>query len=276
MTYFKDISENELSAFHDSYSGNPLCRAVTNALYKTAVNDISFRPAARKDVQFTFSVDIPTMKVTNQKASGRCWIFAALNTLREQIAKKCNIPQFELSQNYMAFWDKLEKANYFLESVIALADRPSDDRLLSFIEETGIADGGQWDMFVNLVKKYSVIPKAAMEETFQSSNTRQMNRLVNTKLRQTAARIRAAYWENETAGCTSENETAAAQGTVPARTWAGEPAPMSAQTEEKLRAIKENALDELYRILACASANRRRPSISSTATRIRTITLTGI
>ena len=220
MATFQGISENELSAFHDSYSSNPLCRAVTNALYKTAVNDISFRPAARKDVQFTFSIDIPTMKATNQKASGRCWIFAALNVLREQAAKNCNMEQFELSQNYMAFWDKFEKANFFLESIISLADRPSDDRLLSFIEDTGIADGGQWDMFVNLVRKYGVIPKAAMEETFQSSNTRQMNRLVNIKLRQTAARIRAA----------------------------AEGAPASAETEQKLRAIKAEALDELYRM----------------------------
>ncbi len=216
MSAFQGISEKELSAFHGSYAGSPLCRAVTNALYKTAVNDISFRPSARKDVQFTFSVDLPTMKVTNQKASGRCWIFAALNVLREQVAKNCNIEQFELSQNYMAFWDKFEKANFFLESVISLADRPSDDRLLSFIEDTGIADGGQWDMFVNLVRKYGVIPKAAMEETFQSSNTRQMNRLVNTKLRQTAARIRKAYREGA--------------------------------AEQDLHEIRKAALDELYRI----------------------------
>ena len=216
MSAFQGISEKELSAFHGSYAGSPLCRAVTNALYKTAVNDISFRPSARKDVQFTFSVDLPTMKVTNQKASGRCWIFAALNVLREQVAKNCNIEQFELSQNYMAFWDKFEKANFFLESVISLADRPSDDRLLSFIEDTGIADGGQWDMFVNLVRKYGVIPKAAMEETFQSSNTRQMNRLVNTKLRQTAARIRKAY--------------------------------RNGATEQDLHGIRITALDELYRI----------------------------
>ena len=215
MTAFKGITDKDLSGYHASYAGSPLCRAMTNALYKTAVNDVSFCPAARKDVQFTFSIDIPTMKVTNQKASGRCWLFAALNVLREKIAKDCNIEQFELSQNYMAFWDKLEKCNYFFESVIALADRPSDDRLLSYIEETGIADGGQWDMFVNLVAKYGVIPKAAMEETFQSSNTRQMNRLIDTKLRQTAAKIRAAY----------------------------------ADDEEAMRAIKDAAMDELYRIL---------------------------
>ena len=231
MTQFNGISKQELERFHESYSGSALCRAVTNALYKTAVNDVSFRPQARRDVQFTFSVDIPTMKVTDQKASGRCWIFSALNVLREQVAKKCDIEQFELSQNYIAFWDKFEKANYFLESVISLADRPSDDRLLTFVEETGIADGGQWDMFVNLVRKYGVIPKAAMEETFQSSNTRQMNRIVNTKLRQTAARLRAVYAENE-----------------PVRESYNDIAPMSEATAQKMNAVKQDALDELYRI----------------------------
>ena len=239
MTQFHGISEQELTHFHNSYDTNPVCRAMTNALYKTAVNDAAFRPQGMRDVQFTFSIDIPTMKVTNQKASGRCWIFAALNTLREQVAKKCGLEQFELSQNYVAFWDKFEKANYFLESIISLADRPSDDRLLTFIEETGIADGGQWDMFVNLVKKYGVIPKSAMEETFQSSNTRQMNRLVDTKLRQTAAKIRAAYMENESSGAAADASEKAGSIT---------PAPMTAETEAKIRAIKDEALDELYRI----------------------------
>ena len=215
MTEFKGVSEEEKNKYIESYAADPVCRAMTAALYKTAVSDLAFRPQGRQGMQFAFSVDVPAMKVTNQKASGRCWIFAALNTLREIVGKRCSIEQFELSQNYMAFWDKFEKANYFLESIISLADRPSDDRLLSFIEATGIADGGQWDMFVNLVEKYGVMPKAAMEETFQSSNTRQMNALLNTKLRQTAARLRAA----------------------------------AGQGGEKLYAIRSDAMDEVYRIL---------------------------
>ena len=208
------ISENDTRKYHEAYAGDPLCRAMTNALYKTAVNDAAFRPDARITAQFAFEIDIPTMKAANQKASGRCWLFAALNCLREMVGKKCGIEQLELSQNYIAFWDKYEKANYFLESVIALADRPSDDRLLSYIEETGIADGGQWDMFVNLIDKYGVIPKAAMEETYQSSNTRWMNRLINTKLRQAAARIRTA------------------------------------DTEEARYAVRDASLGEIYRLLA--------------------------
>jgi len=215
MTEFKGVSEKELEGYRASYAKDPVCRAMTSALYKTAVNDLAFRPQGRQNVQFTFSIDVPSMKVTNQKASGRCWIFAALNTLREAVGKNCNMEQFELSQNYMAFWDKFEKSNYFFESIILLADRPSDDRLLSFIESTGIADGGQWDMFVNLAEKYGVMPKAAMEETFQSSNTRQMNALINTKLRQTAARIRAA----------------------------------AGSGEDTMLRIKDEAMDEIYRIL---------------------------
>lgn len=191
MPAFKGISTEQLSAFDKSYAESPLCRAMTNALYKTSVKDVSFHPAALAQSQFAFSIDLPTLPVTDQKSSGRCWIFSALNVLREVVAKKCNLQQFELSQNYIAFWDKFEKSNYMLESVIALADRPIDDRVLCQVLTTGVQDGGQWDMFVNLVEKYGVVPKAAMEETYQSSNTRDMNALLNAKLRQCAARLRS-------------------------------------------------------------------------------------
>ena len=119
---------------------------MTNALYKTDIRELAYRPKVLADSQFTFSTEIETLPVTNQKKSGRCWIFAALNLLREKAAKTLDLDSFELSQNYMAFWDKLEKVNYFLESMIALADRPVDDRLVSYLLTTGIADGGQWDM----------------------------------------------------------------------------------------------------------------------------------
>lgn len=100
------------------------------------------------------------MPVTNQKASGRCWIFSALNVLREVTAKKCNLEKFELSQNYTAFWDKFEKANYMLESIINLADRPVDDRIVCHVLSEGVGDGGQWDMFVNLVENTELFQRA--------------------------------------------------------------------------------------------------------------------
>lgn len=143
-----------------------------------------------------FSIDLKTMPVTNQKSSGRCWIFAGLNVLREIVAKKCQIAQFELSQNYIAFYDKYEKINYFLECMIELKDCNPDDRTFKHIVSTGVQDGGQWDMFVSLIKKYGVVPKQAMDETYASSNTRDTNFLINTKLRQAAYTIQTMAKNN--------------------------------------------------------------------------------
>ncbi len=195
MQTFQGVSAEQTAAFRKAYESDPLSRAMTNALYKTSVNDASFHAAALAQSQFAFSIDLKTLPVTDQKASGRCWIFSALNVLRERVAKACGLEKFELSQNYIAFWDKFEKANYMLESVIALADRPVDDRVLCHVLSVGVQDGGQWDMFVDLVEKYGVVPKSAMEETYQSSHTGPMNRLLNAKLRQCAAKLQKTVRE---------------------------------------------------------------------------------
>lgn len=190
MNQFQGLTTDDISGFEEKYAGSALCRAMTNALYKHSVKDAAFCHAGLASSQYAFSIDIPTLPVTNQKSSGRCWIFSALNVLREVTAKKCNLDKFELSQNYTAFWDKFEKANYMLESIIDLADRPTDDRTVCHILSEGVGDGGQWDMFVNLVEKYGVVPKSAMEETYQSSNTGAMNALLNSRLRLCAEKLR--------------------------------------------------------------------------------------
>lgn len=185
------ISANLRAEYSGRYAASSLFRAMGNALSRQSVDDAAFCPKGRNAAQFRFSIDVPALPATNQKKSGRCWIFSALNTLREVTAKKLSLTEFEFSQNYLAFWDKFEKSNYFLESVIALADRPVDDRLLQYVLSTAVGDGGQWDMFVNLVVKYGLVPKSAMEETFQSSNTAAMNKLLNSKLRRGAGLLRA-------------------------------------------------------------------------------------
>jgi len=139
---------------------------------------------------FKFSTDIKTMKSTNQKASGRCWLFAATNVLREHIAKQLNLENFELSQSYMAFWDKFERCNYFFEAVIETASLPLSDRTVNFLFRGGISDGGQWDMFTSLVRKYGVVPKDAMPETFQTSNTRGSNQYISKFLRKNGLALR--------------------------------------------------------------------------------------
>lgn len=104
----------------------------------------------------TFNLSIPHEggPVTNQRSSGRCWIFAACNTFRIAIMQKHNIQAFELSQSYLFFWDKVEKANYFLETVLANAGEEVDGRLFTALNASPVGDGGQWDMIVNLVEKY--------------------------------------------------------------------------------------------------------------------------
>ena len=171
---------------------------MSNVLTENDISTVASVHKAKAADQFHFSLDIKTLPVANQMASGRCWLFAGLNVLREAIAKKYDLENFELSQNYTAFWDKFEKINYILETVIELKDRPWDDRVLTWLLQTGIQDGGQWDMLVNVIEKYGVVPKSAMEETYQSSHTFRMNHLINRRLSLYASEIRKAFAEGAT------------------------------------------------------------------------------
>ena len=175
----KNATDKILSAYQ-SQKSNAMLR---HALSRTALSEICFEPASLPSTSMSFSLEIPSMPVTDQKHSGRCWIFAALNLLRELIAKKMNVKHLELSQNYISLYDKIEKANFALESVISLAANSPNERVFMHVLSCPVSDGGQWDMFVNLVKKYGLMPKECFPETFQSNNTRELNFLVNAAIR---------------------------------------------------------------------------------------------
>lgn len=193
----KELTKEYLNEIDSEYKENKIYKLSRLALNKTKISDLVRVGEEKSHLGNNFSIDIKTMKVANQKNSGRCWIFAGLNILREEIAKRYDIEDFELSQNYIAFYDKLEKCNYFLNSVIELSDKDIDDRLLSFILMRGIEDGGQWDMFVNVVKKYGVVPKNTFPETFQSENTGEIDNILNRYLRKTTYMIRRLYKKNQ-------------------------------------------------------------------------------
>ena len=191
MSKFKGISEKMLKEFSDQYQKNEKARVIRNALTENDLSLISKRLEATEENPNLFSIDIKTMPVNAQMHSGRCWLFSSMTILREMMAKKYKIKdQFEFSQNYLAFYDKLEKINYFLECMIAEADAPIGSETMRYLLQTAIGDGGQWDMMVALVKKYGLCPKTAMPETFQSSHTYPMNGIINTRLRKFAADIR--------------------------------------------------------------------------------------
>ena len=187
MNNMRPISAEDLSQMEESYLADEKARIVRNALTNNDITKISSVFEAEALNPFMFSIDIKTMPATNQKRSGRCWIFSSLNVLREMIAKKYHIEKFELSQNFITFYDKLEKVNWFLEAVLQEVDTPFSDETMRYLMETVTNDGGQWDMMVSVVKKYGLCPKTAMPETFQSSNTQGMMRLINGRLRKFAA-----------------------------------------------------------------------------------------
>ncbi len=180
------LNNEEYVELNRNYASTPQNVILRHALSKTDILTTVSDSKNRVEVQPNFSIDIKTLPVANQKMSGRCWIFAGLNVLREIIAKKCNLDHFELSQNYVALFDKLEKSNYLLASIIDLLDEKPDDRVLMHLLVNGVGDGGQWDMFRNLVVKYGVVPQSVYEETFQSSNTKLSDQLLNSYIRQFA------------------------------------------------------------------------------------------
>ena len=183
-----------ITEFRKSTDANPQVRLARNAAVRGDVMDLAMDWEAFRRIDHTFS-DIVTgqMKVTNQKSSGRCWGFAGLNLFRIYLGRKYNLKKFEFSQNYFIFCDKLEKSNYFLENIIKTADEPLDGRLVMHLLTDPIQDGGQWHMFVNLIEKYGVLPQTEMPESFQSSQSMRMNRMITRKLRGFAKDLRAAY-----------------------------------------------------------------------------------
>ena len=184
------VTQEQLTAWSENYNGSEKLQLATLALSKTDINAVTYVSKASFAMRQKFSIDIPTLDVTNQQSSGRCWLFAATNVLRERIAKELNLENFELSQSYLAFWDKFERCNYFFESIIATADKPADDRTVAFILQTGVHDGGQWDMFANIVEKYGVVPKDVYDETYQSCHTGPMSHVLNRNLKICAAKLR--------------------------------------------------------------------------------------
>ena len=170
-----------------------------NAATRTDVRKVAMNWEAFRDIDHTFSDKVSgEMKATSQMRSGRCWGFAGLNLLRVYLGRKYKLKNFEFSQNYFIFFDKLEKANYFLENIIETVEQPIDSRLVMHLLSSPVQDGGQWDMFANLLKKYGTVPKKVMAESHQSSNTAQMNKLVTRKLREFALQLREASSKGKT------------------------------------------------------------------------------
>ncbi|HVC15319.1 MAG TPA: C1 family peptidase [Acidimicrobiales bacterium] len=188
----KTLGSEDLELLRKEFSANPMYRLAQNAITKVGLDEVAVNREIVNATDHALSVSLDDWKVTNQERSGRCWLFAGLNLLRVGAMKKMGLKEFEFSQNYAMFWDKLERANYFCEAVIETADRDVDDRTVAFLLESVAGDGGQWNMFVAIVAKHGLVPKAFMPETQSSSNTARMNSVLRYVLRQGAKALRAS------------------------------------------------------------------------------------
>ncbi len=193
MDEMASVTADDLAAAREEFLSE---RA--NVVAKNAVSSNGIRAAARVPEgvganAMTFDVEVTQGDRCDQQRSGRCWMFASLNTMRYRVIKKYGLKTFELSQTYPLFWDKLEKSNWFFENILDTLDEPLSGRLLAYLLEAPIGDGGQWDMFKSLVKKYGVVPKEAMPETACSRNTSEMDSYLTRYLRGAAKRLRESY-----------------------------------------------------------------------------------
>ena len=185
-----ELTSEFTQSLFDNYQKNAKFSAVENAATKNGLLNALENRASHAANLPVFSVDLTNDPVSNQKQSGRCWMFAALNTFRHKILTEFKLENFELSQAYTFFWDKYEKSNWFLEQIIGTSDLEIGDRKLKFLLDVPQQDGGQWDMVVALFQKYGVVPKDIYPESISSSASREFDQYLNKILRQDAQILR--------------------------------------------------------------------------------------
>lgn len=185
----KEITKDILKEFGAAYDKNKEAHVLNAALAKTDMAELAYVPMEGAKLKGDFSIELKTRGITAQMRSGRCWLFAALNILREEVAEKCNLEMFELSQNYVTFYDKLEKANNVLQMAIDHAKEPVNGQLMKYVLQ-GMTDGGYWCEAIDLIEKYGVVPKTVNPESYQSEHTYRFLETINKLLIRDAAELR--------------------------------------------------------------------------------------
>ena len=217
-TEMKQVSFDDIANARAGFGADRANVVAKNAVTSQGLRAVARVPEAAAKNTTTFDIEVKQGDRTNQRHSGRCWMFASLNTMRFRVIRRYDLKTFELSQAYPLFWDKVEKSNWFLENIIDTADEELSGRLVSFLLSDPVGDGGQWDMFRALVKKYGVVPSEAMPDTACCKDTTDLDRYLTRYLRGAAKRLR-------------ETHEAGASG-------------------EDLEAMKKEMMDEVYRLVA--------------------------
>ncbi|MFD0705595.1 C1 family peptidase [Alloscardovia venturai] len=214
----KAISTTDVASYSAHFNEDRANRVAANAATSMGVLKAATSYEGAREVPMDFTIELKQGSITNQEQSGRCWMFAGLNTLRYELMHKWNIADFEFSESYLNFWEKMEKANSFLEYVIETIDEPTDSRMFQHINTGPVEDGNWYQGFANLVAKYGLVPKSAYPESANSRHSADIIQYTNSKMREFAIQMREAH--------------------------------KNGATEDEVRAIKAEAMDVCYRMLS--------------------------
>ncbi len=190
------ITNNDLSKIKKSYNKNDAAtKALTNALSNNDVKKLVLNRENLIEIEHNFKYKVDVKGISDQKSSGRCWMFTSMNVLRPMVIDKYKLSSFEFSHNYLYFWDIFEKSNLYLEAQIKYAAKPKDNKYVDWLFKNPVGDGGVWNSFTNLADKYGLVPKEVFPETNSSENTRWMISIIKRKLREQGLELRKMYSE---------------------------------------------------------------------------------
>lgn len=208
--FSQSITEKELQEIQSSYKNSSQDKALQNALTEVeSIKKIALNNELQGKIDHYFKYKVKVKGITDQKNSGRCWMFTSMNVLRPLVMDKYNIDKFDFSHNYLYFWDIFEKSNLFLENIISTANLSYDDRALVSYLQSPVNDGGVWNLYYNVAQKYGTVPQDVMPETARSNSTSEFIALVNERLRSAAYTIRNDASNGEkTAALRTEKTTA--------------------------------------------------------------------
>ena len=229
------LSPEMLEQISATYQDNVYDKAISNALAGTSISTLAVNADNAAMIDTHFSHRVRTKGITDQQSSGRCWLFTGLNVLRAKMIDKYGLPSMEFSQNYLFFYDQLEKANLFLQGVIDTKELPFEDRKVDWLFSNPLSDGGQFTGVSNLIMKYGLVPAEAMPETYQANNTSQMANLLKLKLREDGLALRKTF------------EAAYNEGKNLPKKAAGK---LMDKVNVELQQMKIEQLSEIYRMLA--------------------------
>ncbi|MDH6305393.1 bleomycin hydrolase [Parabacteroides sp. PF5-5] len=184
------ISNEMLKQIKEAYQGSQTDKALQNAIANNDINKLSVNLDNKNNFDTYFSHRVNSKGITNQKSSGRCWLFTGLNVFRSKIIAKHNLSDFQFSHNYPFFWDQLEKANLFLQGIVDIREKPMDDKMVEWLFKNPLSDGGQFTGVADILSKYGVVPADVMAETYSSENTRMMANLISLKLKEFGLQLR--------------------------------------------------------------------------------------